>query len=122
MFVVLLLLLLFIIFIIIKYLKRHFYYYVRKQACHTAFFLKCLHNARPLDGSDSLKCLPNRPHSLKCLLNRRVTIHFPSIFGYNLVCSEFGQFDLFLHFAGLMSLAVERGLLSASYAMKTIVS
>jgi hypothetical protein len=79
-------------FIIIKYLKRHFYYYVRKQACHTAFFLKCLHNARPLDGSDSLKCLPNRPHNLKCLLNRRVTIHFPPIFGYNLVCSEFGQY------------------------------
>jgi hypothetical protein len=81
-----------IIIIIIKYLKRLFYYYVRKQACHTAFFLKCLHNARPLDGSDSLKCLPNRPHSLKCLLNMHVTIHFPLIFGYSLVCSEFGQY------------------------------
>jgi hypothetical protein len=55
-------------------------------------FLKCLHSGRPLDGPHSLKCLPNRPHSLKCLLNRCVTIHFLPIFGYNLVCSEFGQY------------------------------
>jgi len=46
------------------------------------------------------------PNSLKCLLNRCVTIHFPPIFGYNLVCSEFGQLDLFLQFAGLRSYAL----------------
>jgi hypothetical protein len=41
---------------------------VRKQACHAAGFLKCLHRTTPFDGSDSLKCLPNRSRSLKCLL------------------------------------------------------
>ena len=37
------------------------------------FFIKCLHSARPLDGYDSLKCLPNKPQSLKCLLNMYIT-------------------------------------------------
>jgi hypothetical protein len=77
---------------IITYLERNFHYYVHKQACHVAFFLKYFHSVRPFDGSDNLKCLPNRPHNLKCLLNRRVTILFSLIFGYRLVCSEFGQY------------------------------
>ena len=40
----------------------------RKEACHAAFFLKCLHKTTPFDGSDSLKCLPNKSRSLECLL------------------------------------------------------
>jgi len=55
-------------------------------------FLKCLYSGRPLDNPHNLKCLPNISHNLKCLLNRRVTINFPPIFGYNLVSSEFGQY------------------------------
>jgi hypothetical protein len=58
----------------------------------TTLHSKCLHSMRPLDGPESLKCLPNRAHSLKCLLNRCVTIHFPPIFLYYVVCSEYGQY------------------------------
>jgi hypothetical protein len=46
----------------------------REGACHAAFFLKCLNRARPLDGPNSLKCLPNRFGSLKCLLYKCVGI------------------------------------------------
>jgi hypothetical protein len=53
---------------------------VRKEACHAAFFLKCLHRATSVDSSDSLKCLPNGSCSLKCLLYRCVVIKFRSIF------------------------------------------
>jgi len=88
----LLLLLLFLFFVIITYLKRHFHYYVRKQACHTAFFLKCLHNVMTFNDSGKLKCLPSRPCSLKCLLYMRVTIKFPPIFWNSVSCSEFGQY------------------------------
>jgi hypothetical protein len=68
---------------IMMYLERHFHYYVRNHAFHIAFFLKCLHNARPFDGSDSIKCLPNRPHNFKKLyvmisLNNRFEVLLPT--------------------------------------------
>jgi hypothetical protein len=66
---------------------------VRKHTCHTAFFLKCLHNVRPFSGPERLKCLPNRPHNLKCLLKMPITIHSPLIFFlYNVVCNEYGKY------------------------------
>jgi hypothetical protein len=43
-------------------------------------FLKCLHSGRPLDVPHWIKCLPDKPHSLKCFFNKRVTIRFPLIF------------------------------------------
>ena len=64
----------------------------REQACHAAFFLKCLNRATPFDGPDSLKCLPNNSGSLKCLLYRCVAIQFRSW------SASLLQWSMLLHF------------------------
>jgi len=59
--------------------EAQFQVQMQNANCANYNFLKCLHSGRPLDGPYILKCLPRRPHNLKCFLNRCVTINFPPI-------------------------------------------